>query len=344
MDEQRFRRVFDLAKPSQEQKEAMLDRLLQTERKGRPMKKLRKLTVIGIAAALMLVTCAAAVVTGLDQRILDYFGVSPEQAEMLSSGVVEVNESHTYDNGWTVKYGQVLADRWSVAVLVDVTAPEEVTLEDGGDNFFDLSCDHLDAGGEPIQGDWSASMDWLEDGDPADNHVTMLCQFSKSLGDMEPYTGGYVRFVLRDMERQNGTKVVEFEDWACTVKLPDTDSGLLRDMGQPLSIEGMRLELSTLYVSPLNLMLILHGAEDDLFSDMRLLQNKTSWSESIETDIILNLKDGTQIPAAKSKGFTAKMQTEEQPSEGIFPFQWSQVVDPAQVVSVTLFGQTYELR
>ena len=338
-----LKRMFDQLAPTAEQEEAVLDRLLEPERKVVPMKKLKKLTAAAIAAALMLVTCAAAVVTGLDQRLLDYFGAGPEQAELLLPGAVEVNESHTYDNGWTVKYGQVLADRWCVAVLVDVTAPEEVTLEENG-NFFNLSCDHLDAGGEPIRGDWSASMGWIEDDDPADNHATMLWQFSKTLGNMEPYTGGYARFTLRDMERLDGTKVVEFEDWPCTVKLPDTDSGILCDMGQPLSIEGLRLELSTMYVSPLKLVLILHGGEDDLFSDMELLQNKTSWSFTVEDDVILNLKDGTKIPASRSEGFTAKMRTEDTPSEGIFPFQWSQPADPAQVVSVTLFGQTYELR
>lgn len=63
MDEQKFRRVFDQVKPSRSQKEAMLARLLESERKVVPMKKLKKLTAVGIAAALVLalVTCAAAV-------------------------------------------------------------------------------------------------------------------------------------------------------------------------------------------------------------------------------------------------------------------------------------------
>ena len=70
MDEN-LRRVFDRTRPSPEQKEAMLSRLLEPERKVVPMKKLKKLTVIGIAAALMVISCAAAVVTGIDQRLLD---------------------------------------------------------------------------------------------------------------------------------------------------------------------------------------------------------------------------------------------------------------------------------
>ena len=68
MDEQKFRRVFDQVKPSRSQKEAMLARLLESERKVVPMKKLKKLTAVGIAAALMAVTCAA-VASGLPERI-----------------------------------------------------------------------------------------------------------------------------------------------------------------------------------------------------------------------------------------------------------------------------------
>ena len=59
MDEN-LRRVFDRTRPSPEQKEAMLSRLLEPERKGKPMKKLKKLTVLGAAAALMVIMCGFA--------------------------------------------------------------------------------------------------------------------------------------------------------------------------------------------------------------------------------------------------------------------------------------------
>ena len=67
MDKQDFNRVLDQITPSPQQKEAMLARLLESERKGTPMKKLRKLAVIGIAAALMVISCAAAGALVLDR-------------------------------------------------------------------------------------------------------------------------------------------------------------------------------------------------------------------------------------------------------------------------------------
>ena len=90
MERRDLNRMFDALAPTAEQEQAVLDRLLQTERKDRPMRKLKKLTVIGIAAALMVISCAAAVVTGLDQRLLDYFGANQEQAELLAPGAVAV--------------------------------------------------------------------------------------------------------------------------------------------------------------------------------------------------------------------------------------------------------------
>ena len=124
-----LRRVFDRTRPSPEQKEAMLRRLLEPERKAVPMKKLKKLTVLGIAAALMVVSCAAAVVTGIDKRLADYFGANQEQTEQLAvAAATQAPVSHTYDSGWTVQISQVLSDRYIVAALIDFTAPEGMVL------------------------------------------------------------------------------------------------------------------------------------------------------------------------------------------------------------------------
>lgn len=60
MERHELNRIFDALAPTPEQEQAVLNRLLQTERKGRPMKKLKKLTVVSIAAALMAVMCGFA--------------------------------------------------------------------------------------------------------------------------------------------------------------------------------------------------------------------------------------------------------------------------------------------
>lgn len=60
-------RMFDALAPTPEQEQNGLNRLLHEERKVRPMKKLKKLTVVGIAAALMVVSVAAANPEGVQE-------------------------------------------------------------------------------------------------------------------------------------------------------------------------------------------------------------------------------------------------------------------------------------
>ena len=74
MDEDKLKRVFDQIKPTQEQERVMLDRLLTEQKEVKPMHCMKKMTAVMAAAALLLMACAFTVATGLDQRILAYFG------------------------------------------------------------------------------------------------------------------------------------------------------------------------------------------------------------------------------------------------------------------------------
>ena len=191
MDEN-LRRVFDQTRPSPEQKEAMLRRLLEPERKGKPMRKLKKLTVVAIAAALMVISCAAAVVTGIDQRLLDYFGAGPEQAELLAPGAVPVDVA-VEDNGAALRVTQVLMDRYNIMIVADFTAPEGTVLDmdeenDGIDRGFggmEWSMPELLNEAEEaidLNQSWSWNTEVLDDGDPLDNHLTLLMRMELSEG------------------------------------------------------------------------------------------------------------------------------------------------------------------
>lgn len=307
------------------------------------MKKLKKLTVIGIAAALMVISCAAAVVTGLDQRLIEYFGAKPEDIELISPAAVAVNETHTYENGWTVKFEQVLADRWSIAALVEVTAPEGTVLTE--DDYFWLACDQLDANGEHVRGGWTGNCDVIQDDGPAENCMTMLWRFStQSIESMKPYTGGYVGFMVRRLYRSDGSEV-QFENWKCIVKLPDTDSGLAYMVDQSISIAGKSLKLSSVYLSPLYFTFHLNEGADPLFTypDDTGSSLQARIGSDVGHDIVLTLQNGTEVPAASVNGLYTG-QTGDASPEGNYSFLLPQVTDPAQVISVTLFGQTYELK
>ena len=115
MDPKELNQMFEQLAPTPEQMQRELTRLLQEERKGHPMKNLKKAVVFCVAAALMLVTCAAAVVIGIDQRLIDFLGGGEQAQELLAPGAQPVDVT-TEDNGASLHVTQVLMDRYTIQI------------------------------------------------------------------------------------------------------------------------------------------------------------------------------------------------------------------------------------
>lgn len=261
MDEN-LRRVFDQARPSPEQKEAMLRRLLEPERKGKPMRKLKKLTVVAIAAALMVISCAAAVVTGIDQRLLDYFGADREQAELLVPGAVPVDVT-VEDNGATFHVSQVLMDRYTILFLADFTAPEGTVLDRDDYNFdapMGVVPDLFDRAGEPIEieGTWGWTLEILDDGDPMDNHLTLLFWLQINDGFLPEWEIGGVSMNNGDLIRYGENPwdkiTVCSGDWSCVVTFAWQDIGQSIYPDQVIGrLDDKDITLTELYLSPMTM-------------------------------------------------------------------------------------------
>jgi len=84
--------------------------------------------LVALVAAALMMTAAFAVAAGLDQRLMDYFGIGQEDLNLVSNGIVQVDKTHAYKNGWTVEVKQLLFDRYCGEILVDLTAPEGTVL------------------------------------------------------------------------------------------------------------------------------------------------------------------------------------------------------------------------
>lgn len=269
MEQHELNRMFDALAPTQEQEQAMLDRLLQTERKVVPMKKLKKLTVIGIAAALMVISCAAAVVTGIDKRLLDYFGASPEQAELLAPGAVPVDVT-VEDNGATLHISQVLMDRYNIMLVADFTAPEGTVL-DLGREADDIFCafdsgsigasvpDLLDQAGEPIPGVWGWG--WrtivLDDEDPLDHHLSLLFRLELEDGIQPDWEIGGISLRNSDLVRYNSEPTVTTiysGNWSCEVPVTWQDMGRSIRPNQAVGqLDSINITMTELYLSPMTL-------------------------------------------------------------------------------------------
>lgn len=94
MEPHELNRMFDALAPTQEQEQAVLNRLLESERKGRPMKKLKKITVFAVAAALMVISVAAA---------------NPEGVQKLFNDLASVVQIDQYRRNWTTPSGETVA-------------------------------------------------------------------------------------------------------------------------------------------------------------------------------------------------------------------------------------------
>lgn len=273
MEQRDLNRMFDALAPTQEQEQAVLDRLLQTERKGNSMKKLKKLTVLGIAAALMVISCAAAVVTGLDQRLADYFGASPEQAGLLLPGAVPVDVA-VEDNGAALHVTQVLMDRYNIMIVADFTAPEGTVLDMKEDldiarcfGGMDWSVpDLLDQAGKVIDrpGGWGWQTKVLDDGAPLDNHLSLLFRMELEKGIQADWgIAGMVLYnkdLLRYNLEQDRYDTVYSGDWSCQIPLTWQDIGQSVQPNQTVGeLDGIGITLTELYLSPMTMRLQLES-------------------------------------------------------------------------------------
>ena len=341
LDKQDLDRLFDQMAPSQQQEDAVLARLLAPKQEGkRPMRQIRKTALALAAAAALLTTCAFAAYT-LDPRLLSFFRYTQQDAELVADGVVEVNQSHTYENGWIVSVRQVLADRYSLTALVEVTAPEGTALDQAPHNYyFDLSSQLLpEAENAAGVGGWRSGSTLLADDDPTDNQLTFLWYRSPTSyleAETETFTGRTAvlspsRFWSDVPDTLLYWKTdFPLEEWSCTVDLPEEDSGTEISVRQAVLVGEDEMEVTQLYLSPISCALTLQGEEHDsrMWGPVGL--------SSLMEETFLTLADGSTLPMSRLLDLTYNSDAGQ--AEAVF--QLERITDPEQVASVTVFGET----
>lgn len=333
-------RTFEQFSPTPEQERAMLDRLLNGERKDTPVKKRKKVTVVFAAAALLL-ACAFTVAAGLDQRLLNYLEVEPEKAYLLSDAAVQVEESHTYANGWTLDVVQTFADRYSALILVDVTAPEGTDLS-GERQALDGNVWVVDWDGQ--RGGWEYGFRVLEEENAAGNCQSYLLSVYPCAGS-DSLLGAEVEFTPEQFRylKDGAWEEVDLteEEWTFLLTFSDEDVGLSFDVERPILVDGFGLTLEGLYLSPISFSLELDEGTASL-EDTQL--NLNSFMRDWNENVILHTSSGEEI---KVNGFyQASLSYKSDRSDreyGRICYALEQVIQPEEIVSVTLCGQTFFL-
>lgn len=346
MDDRKLKRMLDQVTPSPEREEAMLKRLLREEREQKHMKtgyKLPRMAVAALAAVVLVSTYAGAVMTGLDQRLLRYFGVGAEQEELLSPAAVAVDKE-LKDQGAVLHVRQAIADRYSALILVDLTAPEGTVLD--GD-YYALGGDvKATAPDGTRMSAWGTGWQLLEDEDPADNHISLLLTVRALNGNFSNeafnFLGARLALDLEGLYPNNLEKdCIVPGHWKCTVKLPEEDPGRYAEPAAPIEVEGSRLTLTSLYISPISLTWELGEGEDDLESmDRAVLHQREDWQSVVK----LVTGEGESLPVGECNFIHTTYKTDLQArDEGRYSFRLAEIIDPAEVTAVELFGQRFSL-
>lgn len=342
MDSREFKRVFDQVKLSPERQEAMLECLLSRERSERTVRPMKKMVAVLVAAALMLMVCAFTVATGLDQRIMRYLESDEEEMALLTQSWLPVDQSHTYNNGWTVEVKQILVDQYSAVILTDVIVPEEDMPKEGEEllglemNLRFLDGDRRDSGGGTVVVY-----------DPRDNHdldsqrFSMLLKASMMAGRGD-FIGRRVELIPERIVRSPGIPIQLSDEWACTVTLPESDPGQTFSMEEDLKIKTETISRWEVYLSPIHLAVTLYGPTNSI-------RECVTWPFEPDKNVSVTLSDGRTIPMSYDKvkddwhmNYNEVKENPEE-SEGLMVFSPEEFLDPAEVVSITILGQTFSL-
>ena len=351
MELRELNRAFDQFSPTQEQKEAIRARLLHAERKRRPMKWMKKTIAVLVAAALLLMTCAFAVISGVDQALLRYLGVEAEEAPLLSPMAVPL-DIVVEDSGCTLEVKQVLADQYAALILVEFTAPEGTVLNGEQYEFGTVRADGSTSereitapDGERVKG---GSIFWktLEDSDPADNHVTLLYEIQPMAGEPS-LLGCTVDLTLtRFYQSESGVLAPPLftGNWSFSLTIPDEDPGRYLPLQQPFDVEGHRVQLSAIYVSPLSLTVEMQESQDRVADIFEYVVD--NW----EGNISLTTVGGETVQITDTGPMFSNREGEQtglewgwDKDQGRFRFLPERIIDPAEIASVTFFGTTIPL-
>lgn len=335
-------RMFDRLTPTPEQEEEGLRRLLQTERKGYSVKTLRRLIAAGIAAALMVITCAAAVVTGIDQRLLDFMGWGEQAQELLAPGAMPVDVT-AEDNGAVLHISQVLRDRYSILLLADFTAPAGTVLETdtGDDPFITFSGAPpvlLDGDGTPVSNEYAFGWNLvvLEDENPEDNRLSLLFTV-----EMMDGIGEEIRTVSlsnADLWRFDAGKeepvTLYAGNWSCEVPLPQNDTGWSMDSNTVMEMPDAALYGQSVYLSPMALEFSL-GVDESLPITEK---NRIRRLYATPDKVILTAQDGYELLLTDAIGSGTA-------DESRWLFQLPEIIDPSRfqngTLALVLGGQTF---
>lgn len=284
-----------------------------------------KLRLAAIVAVFLLLACACAVALGLDKRFLLYLGLADKESPLLGETAVTIDQSHTYENGWTLSLQQAMADRYSLALLFQAIPPTQAEFSPS--EFQNPS--HLNV---------TFSPSYVKEGDPT-NAFFGFDYWSLSedgmlslITSLFPLTG--TQTLLGETVSVSPLNLtypyVDFSEalWSCKFTLSSQDPGIDYSIMRNMALADGQITLESVYISPITLALTLNA-------DAHLeLPSHTQWVDRT----FLTTAAGENIYLSQIYSYSADETGHRQ-----LCFRPEKPLDPEKIVSLTLWGQTFQL-
>ena len=259
----RYHDTMDQLRFTPEQKEDMVDRLMAAEAAApRRVLPLRRLAVVGVAAALVLSLGAAGATGALGDVGAAFFAIfgSSAQTEVIDRIGYPVGASDT-DNGITITADAIVGDTYSYAVVYTIQREDGKALVND-DVLARVS--NPSTGALPLAFQFhditplgytggSHARSWFYDADSADNAI----QFVELRTQSAPIEPGEVTVQLRDLEVYNedytARTTLAKGSWTLKFQLDFENSSRVLPCGQTFRLDGAEAVLNTVTLSPLSI-------------------------------------------------------------------------------------------
>ncbi len=295
-------------------------------RRHRAARSTRWLTA---AAAILLFTgtAFAAVHFQWDEALRGYLQPTDKQLEELTPAGVNIDQTITSD-GTTVTVRQVLGDKYGVYILLDITAPEGVVLDDTC-RFEKNYLRFTSPTDEPMSMGYGMTV--LTNDDAPANTISALFDLNAS----SSLVGTTAHLKLENLQHYILGPDGDFETiaegtWEFEWPMNYTDLSQTTNINQPLALLDDRDTLTSVTLSPLSLTLTVQGPGAQQASD----DPETDLSSFNETDAIYLLTTNSKIPLPwQTIGTSANGDTL------LITYTFGKILDTAAITGLELNGQ-----
>ena len=335
---------FDNVAPSSEQKQRMLDKILERKTENGGTESLKHgtkrlaIAVALVAVFVLMATTALAVGFGWHERFIEYFGIGEDQNTLLDGAVGSPGISIT-ENGVTVEVLQTLADSQGVYVIFEVTVPDDVELTN--DTGFEWAM--LNAETEQRTEGISMAVSGAEVLDISGKKLIAIASYIPN----DPIKSGTLRLSLNNLgyniwtEGSAGVPEHEYYSfvegkWVLEWEFTYEDTAKKVTPNQIVDTDGSSL-VTAVSISPVSICV---SAEGPLDSSLEALL--------VGGEITVTFIDGNMISYSSVDRTSSFGRSLAKENDLIYNYQmynrFDRIIDPDDVVSVTLCDVTIPIR